>query len=157
MSISNKRKPEFIDVDNLIYDMKRQPARVRHDGDLVGDCEYLLDVAESKHKIKEAEISKKYRRKFLKRGEKVTEVYIKELVTTHPDVIKTQEDFIEAKRKVASAKSKFKATISKGEMLINIGFMVRKEIDQGTYNDKKKKALRKGELKTGGVFNGEEE
>jgi hypothetical protein len=147
-----KRKSEFIDVKNLIYEMKMIPSKVRHDGELQSDMEYLEDLSKSKWELCQANISKRYRKKYSRRGEKVTEVQIKELVTTHPDVIKAHEVYIEAKKNASLAKMKFKATLTKGDMVKNIGFMVSKEIEQGAYKINKKKAIASGGLKDGGVF-----
>lgn len=147
-----KRRTEFIDVKNLIYEMKMIPSRVRHDGELQSDMEYLEDIAKSKWELKKAEISKRYRRKYRKQSEKVTESYLNELVITHPDVISAHETFLEAKKNHSIAKIKFKSTLAKGDMVKNIGFMVSKEIDQGAYKINKKKALASGGLKEGGVF-----
>lgn len=149
---TKKKRPEFIDVNNLIYEMKKIPAMVRHDGETQTDAEYLEDVAKSKWELKKAEISKRFRKKHNDRGEKLTEVQLNEKVITHTDVIKAHEEYLKAKKLAALAKVKFKSTLVKGEMVKNIGFMVAKEIDTGSYKLNKKKALRNEGLREGGVF-----
>jgi len=154
--VTIKKRPEFIDIDNLVYEMKMIPSKVRHDGEFQSDMEYLEDMAKAKWELVQANISKRYRKKYSARGEKVTEVQIKELVMTHPDVIKAHSDYLEAKKNASIAKVKFKSTLSKGEMVKNIGFMISKEIEQGAHKLNKKKAIRKDGLKEGGVFDDEE-
>lgn len=152
MTIKKNRRTEFIDVKNLIYEMKNIPARVRHDGELQADAEYLEDIAKSKWELKKAEISKRYRKKYRMRGDKITEAQLNEMVLTHTDVIKAHDHFLEAKKMSSIAKTKFKSTLAKGEMVKNIGFMISKEIDSGSYKLNKKKAIRSEGLREGGVF-----
>ena len=134
------KKLEEIDVDNLVGEMRKQDSLVNYYGNLLAKMEADCERMEAKLKVVKANISKRYRRKFNRSGEKVTEAQLNDLVITHTDVINVTDEYIEAKKLASIAKTKFKSILVRVDMVSNIGHMVRQE----------KEMRMKRRMKTGG-------
>ena len=137
--LTTQKSLDLINTDDLVNEMRKQSALVRHHGDIVVRMEHIYNKISSKLEVTKANIAKKYRKRYQSWNEKITESALHELVVTHTDVMKAQDEYLEAKRKLGIAKSQLKSSLVRTEMISNAGHMIREELKLGIRKPKKRR------------------
>ena len=126
-----------IDKKHLDSEMSRQPSRIASWSENLAEMEETVEKAKGRLKLLEDSYYIAYRKKYL--GKKISsETYIKAKVNKNAKVQKEQRNLMHLSKLVSIAKGRMKALTTKSDMMINIGYNQRKELEQGIVRQKEK-------------------
>jgi hypothetical protein len=124
-----------INENNLEYEMVRQSELLYWLGNEVANAEHIADSKKAQLELLESKKSNKFRRIAYDTGEKMTVDELKSKVKSCKSVINLRDELLDAQRYAKSTQTAHRALVAKGEMLSQLSFNRRKEMD---YNIKKK-------------------
>jgi hypothetical protein len=119
-----------VNKSNLNSELSLSPARMFKAGCDKADLEEARDKVELELKIHKAKLARKVTRQLKEEGEDTKVQDVKDRVNSHPSTEKLELKLIRYKKLYSLAETKHQATVKKQEAIINIGFNVRKEMDQ---------------------------